>query len=60
MQESVHASVFVLLILICILVYTMMFVNVYYDGKHNDIACILTSLTPFGALPYICMHDICV
>ena len=38
----------------------MMFINVYYDGSHNDIACISLSLTPFGESPYICMHDMCV
>ena len=36
----------------------MMFINVYYDGDHNDIACISLSLTPFVESPYVCMHDI--
>ena len=38
----------------------MMLINVYYDGIHNDIACISLSLTSFGESPYICMHDIYV
>ena len=38
----------------------MMFINVYCDGSHNDIASISLSLTPFGESPYVCMHDMCV
>ena len=37
----------------------MMFINVHYDGCHNDIACISLSLTPFGKSPYVCMIYVC-